>query len=636
MCGIAGVFGFEAWGTGGEAAARQAVGLINAAQSHRGPDADGIWSDGEEVVLGHRRLGIIDPVAAANQPWVDPVTGDALVFNGEVYNYRELKPELSGGFAFQTDSDTEVVLAALQQWGLEALHRFNGMFAIAYWKASTRELWLVRDRLGVKPLYWSEVRGSVLFASEVRGLLASGVVSRKHDPAGLVDYMRYQTVHAPRTLLAEVKMLLPGHVLRLHDAEVDEWAWWDLGEQVASRVGASAGLGAVAARKRVRELLRDAVALRMRADVPLGAFLSGGIDSSAVVGLMREVTDAPIATFSVTFQEGEWDESQWSRMVAAKFDTDHHEIRLTPEAFLRRIPAALEAMDHPSGDGPNTFVVSEETKAAGITVALSGLGGDEVFAGYPVFERSRSLMELRWLAGWPKGLRRAAGALYSQWKRDVTARKKAAILAGDYFDLEHTYPFSRQMYLESDLRKIFPASGQHANAVFQWLQSAISPAGVGFQLPFLSKVSWAEMHTYMAHTLLRDADQMSMAHALEVRVPFLDYRLVTEVLAMQDAVKRIPGAQKPLLVGALGDLLPREVVERPKMGFVLPWDRWMRQELRPICEAGIDGLRRIPGLNAAEVEQLWERFLRGDATVNHARLWMWVVLGDWMARHGVE
>lgn len=636
MCGIAGVFGFEAWGQGGEAAALAAVDRMNAAQAHRGPDAGGVWSDGTEVVLGHRRLGIIDPGEAANQPWLDPVTGDALVFNGEVYNYRELKPELSGGFAFRTDSDTEVVLAALQQWGWGALDRFNGMFAIAYWKAATRELWLIRDRLGVKPLYWAQSKGSVLFSSEVRGLLASGVVSRKHDPAGLVDYMRYQTVHAPRTLLADVKMLMPGHAMRLQDAEMEEWAWWDLGRSAGEQLAATGVLGAAEAQRRVRSALRDAVYLRMRADVPLGAFLSGGIDSSAVVGLMREVTDRPIATFSVTFQEGDWDESRWSRMVAGKFDTDHHEIRLTPAAFLERIPAALAAMDHPSGDGPNTFIVSEETKAQGITVALSGLGGDEVFAGYPVFERSRDLMSYRWLAGWPKGLRKAAGSLYSSWKGDVSARKKAALLAGDYFDLEHTYPFSRQMYLESDLRRIYPSAHQHPNAVFQWLKHAIAPDQPGFGLPFLSKVSWAEMHTYMAHTLLRDADQMSMAHALEVRVPFLDYRLVTQVAAMQDAVKWRAGRQKPLLVDALGDLLPRELVERPKMGFVLPWDQWMRESLRPVCEAGIAGLKRIPGLHHAEVEGLWQRFLRGDAGVNHARLWMWVVLGDWMDRHGIE
>jgi asparagine synthase (glutamine-hydrolysing) len=192
------------------------------------------------------------------------------------------------------------------------------------------------------------------------------------------------------------------------------------------------------------------------------------------------------------------------------------------------------------------------------------------------------------------------------------------------------------MYLESDLRRIYPSAHQHPNAVFQWLKHAIAPGEPGFGLPFLSKVSWAEMHTYMGHTLLRDADQMSMAHALEVRVPFLDYRLVTQVAAMQDAVKWTAGRQKPLLVDALGDLLPRELVERPKMGFVLPWDQWMRESLRPVCEAGIAGLKRIPGLHHAEVEGLWQRFLRGDAGVNHARLWMWVVLGDWMDRHGIE
>jgi len=385
MCGISGIIGlddFSNWG-----AAADVVVKMNRAMAHRGPDATGVWSDEAEVVLGHQRLSIIDTSDAANQPWHHGPTGDAFVFNGEVYNYRELREELKHDFVFRTDSDTEVVLAALQVWGPErALRRCNGMFGFAWWQASEQTLIIARDRLGIKPIYYAERGAALLFASEIRALLASGQVSRRHDPAGLVDYLRYQTVHAPRTMLAEVSMLPPGHYIRVQGQEMDVVKWWDLAHEAMQHPAAanrSELLG------RVRDTLRDAVQLRMRADVPLGAFLSGGIDSSAIVGLMKEVAETRVSTFSVTFNEGDFDESPWSRMVAQRFDTDHHEIRLTPGDFLQEVPAALAAMDHPSGDGPNTFVVSQATKKAGITVALSGLGGDELFAGYPVFLRSR-------------------------------------------------------------------------------------------------------------------------------------------------------------------------------------------------------------------------------------------------------
>ena len=304
MCGIAGIYGL----TGQQAhdEARETIAGMNAALAHRGPDASGIWDADLELVLGHQRLSIIDTQEASNQPFLDAKSGDALVFNGEVYNYRELRVELEVHHDFQTDSDTEVVLVALQQWGRSALHRFNGMFAFAWWNSEQRELLLVRDRLGIKPLYYSESNGALLFASEIRSLLASNRVKREHDPVGLADYLRYQTVHAPRTILKDVKLLEPGHWIRLQGEEMQMEKWWDAAHEASL-------LPPVSSRKertdRIRTQLKEAVRLRMRADVPLGAFLSGGIDSSAIVGLMQEVSEHQISTFSVTFNEGEFDES---------------------------------------------------------------------------------------------------------------------------------------------------------------------------------------------------------------------------------------------------------------------------------------------------------------------------------------
>ena len=374
--------------------------------------------------------------------------------------------------------------------------------------------------------------------------------------------------------------------------------------------------------------------LRLRSDVPLGAFLSGGIDSSAIVGLMKQATEQRISTFSVTFNEGEFDESPYSRLIAQRFDTDHHEIRLTPDAFLEDVPSALEAMDHPSGDGPNTYVVSKATKAAGITVALSGLGGDELFAGYPVFQRTKSLWDQRWLGSWPKGLRKLAGGAYAAYKKDITAYKKAEALAGDYFDLLHTYPLSRQVFLERDIRRLAPGLAAHPNAVYNHLLEELGPKSRGEKLPMLGQVSIAEMGTYMQHTLLRDTDQMSMAHALEVRVPFLDHNVVASALSVSDEDKW-PHSPKQLLTDALPELLPREVIDRPKMGFTLPWEVWMRTALKPMCEEGLEVLSELGAFAEQEVQSTWNAFIQGSPRWSFSRVWSLVVLGHWMKQNRI-
>jgi asparagine synthase (glutamine-hydrolysing) len=373
----------------------------------------------------------------------------------------------------------------------------------------------------------------------------------------------------------------------------------------------------------------------MRSDVAYGAFLSGGIDSSAIVGLMAEVSTQPVSTFSVTFAEQELDESPWSRAIAKRFQTDHHEIRLTPADFLAQVPAGLAAMDHPSADGLNTFVVSGATRGAGVKVALSGLGGDELFAGYPVFARSAQLARLNWLAAWPKGLRRWAGKAYTSLKPSMTARKQAEILAGHYFDVAHTYPVSRQMFLRSDLQRMLTSDVPLRNDLFSWLVKELAPGKKAFGLPFLSQVSLAEMRSYMGHTLLRDADQFSMAHALEVRVPFLDHRLVAAALAAPDSDK-FPSSPKRLLVESLDGLLPDDVVNRPKMGFVLPWEAWMRGELKGVCEAGLQSLKDRAWVQSDAIVDMERSFMAGESQWSWSRVWSLVVLGEYLERHGLE
>lgn len=628
MCGIAGIVG-----AAGPEGPERAIRRMTDAMAHRGPDAGGAWH-GEGVALGHRRLSIIDLTSAADQPFVAHDGAHVIIFNGEIYNYRELRRELESGPApavFRTASDTEVLLAAYRRWGAGCLHRLHGMFAFAVWDVQRRELFLARDRMGIKPLYLHRSGYGLLFASELRALFASGLVPKALDPDALVDYLRYQTVHGPATIAKGVAMLQAGHWLRITEGKIEEEQWYG---PASAAVTYPEGLGADRAHAIVRERMGAAVRRRLVADVPFGAFLSGGIDSSAVVGLMAEASTAPVHTFSVVFNEEEYSEERYARIVAKRFNTEHTAIRLRPGDMLRLLPDALAAMDHPSADGPNTFVVSKYTKEAGITMALSGLGGDEVFAGYPVFRRSLSLWDKRWITAIPHPLRSLAASVMAGLRPSIMADKLGLLLRSPSFGIASTYPLSRLTFSDRELGRLLAHPAMPPNCVAGIMRELLG-AGAGGRLPLLGQVSLGELSTYLRNVLLRDADQMSMAHALEVRVPFLDHELVEAVLGMPDAIK-YPRTPKQLLTNALGDLLPGEIVHRPKMGFVLPWEMWMRNELKSFCADRLQRLGRSPHFRPGALDEAWRRFLSNDPRLNWSRVWALVVLGDWLERNGVE
>ncbi len=624
MCGIAGIAGLT-----GLEAPEALVKRMTDREAHRGPDAEGIWNGGD-VILGHRRLSIIDLSPASNQPLHSADGRFVIIFNGELYNYKELKAQLAH-HAFRTGGDTEVVMAAYAEWGIACLERFHGMFGFALWDKQERDLHIVRDRLGIKPVYLFEKNGNLLFASEIRALFATGLVPKELDTDGLADYLRYGTVHAPATLVKGVRMLMPGHRLSWKAGEVTTHRYWHMVGN-ASREATEMSLPTV--QREVRERLGRAVERRLVSDVPFGAFLSGGIDSSAVVGLMAQASNAPVHTFSVVFNEEAFSEERYAKLVAKKFNTEHTAIHLKPEDMLRVLPDALQAMDHPSVDGPNTYVVSKVTKEAGITMALSGLGGDELFAGYEVFSRTLGLLKKNWITAVPKPIRAMAGAAYKGARRTAAASKAAELLKVRSFAIEETYPLSRLTFTNSELRAFAPGLQLPSNSV-QDIVTDLLNKEEGSSLPLLSQVSLAELSTYLQNVLLRDADQMSMAHALEVRVPFLDHELVEFVLGVNDQHK-FPRTPKQLLVDSLGDLLPREIVDRPKMGFTLPWEQWMKNELKSFCEERLTKLGQRGEFDEAGVRQLWQRFLAGDKRVTWGRVWYLVVLADWIERNGIE
>ncbi|MEM8901348.1 MAG: asparagine synthase (glutamine-hydrolyzing) [Bacteroidota bacterium] len=619
MCGINGLVSAQITD-----AHQEAVRKMCAAMAHRGPDAEGFWAD-DQAALGHRRLSIIDLSIGANQPFLDPTGRYILVYNGELYNYQELKNELVD-FSYKTESDTEVVLAALISWGVEAFSRFNGMFAIACWDTVEKRLLLARDRLGIKPLYFSLKEDILIFSSEIRALLTSGQISGKIHSASLQDFFTYQTVHAPHTLLQEVSQLMPGEYGIWQEGGFRRKKYWQLGEHSPKIEGSKESI-----HKGVRERLTEAVSKRMMSDVPLGAFLSGGIDSSAVVALMASITEKPVHTFSIGFEEREFDESPYARQIAEKFRTDHRQITLNPQKMLEDLPEALAAMDSPSADGINSYLVSKYTRKAGLKVALSGLGGDELFAGYPVFKYWHKLLQYQRLWNITAFARKMAAGYVGRLVQGNQRTRLQEILQINRLNLPEIYPIFRKLQVKEELAELLLLSEKEVNMPAQLLNSSASSWE---KLSELSKVSWAEISTYTQNVLLRDADQMSMAHGLEVRVPFFDHELIDYVLGIPDDVK-YPHSPKELLVSSLGDLLPDEVVNRKKMGFVFPWKHWMKNELREFCQEHIDSLLEREWIQSDTLKTQWKLFGSGTESVSWIHMWQLIVIESWLGKNGL-
>jgi asparagine synthase (glutamine-hydrolysing) len=622
MCGINGLLGLQQQDRAGNI-----VGRMNRALQHRGPDDEGIFVE-EGVALGHRRLSIIDLSNAGHQPMQSHDGRYVLVFNGEIYNYQQLKKQLD--YPYRTGTDTEVILAAYAKWGAGCLEHLNGMFAFALFDREEKKVLIARDRLGIKPLYYYTNQGMLAFSSELRPLLQSGLVSKKVDRQALEDYLRYQTVHAPATIVEGVKMLMPGNFMRIDLAGgVPEWSmhsWW----KADSTKYQLEHTPADEIHKEIKKRMYEAVESRLVADVPFGAFLSGGIDSSLVVGIMAEVSSRPVHTFNVSFAEEQFSEAPYARQIAEKYKTEHKEIQLSPAHFLELLPAALQAMDHPSGDGPNTYVVSKATKEAGISMALTGLGGDELFAGYPVFKRMHRLNGLKALWNLPAGLRRIAGDALYKLKPGIAAGKIRAVLAEQNFSFGSNFAYTRRVLLEEQIGALLVKPQATADA----LVSSIEAAG-GNGEHVLSATSRAEIGSYMQNVLLRDADQMSMAHALELRVPFLDYRLVEYVLAVPDAIK-YPHTKKKLLIDSLPHILPENIVNRPKMGFEFPWAHWLKHELHDLANHQLMQLSRGGVFKEEAVAGLWQQFKQGDPNISYSRIWPLVVLSHWLEKNEVE
>jgi asparagine synthase (glutamine-hydrolysing) len=638
MCGIAGVFGPV------DDAASQYTRRMCDAMVHRGPDQDGIWrSSGEQgAVLGHRRLSILDLSDAGRQPMVDSTGDVAIVFNGECYNFAELRAELEGfGRRFISSSDTEVILAGYLQWGESVIERLRGMFTIAIWDSRERSLLLARDRLGIKPLYYAVRDGRFLFASELRALLATEVVPRKLDRHGLGSFLWHGFVPGPRTMVEGVQLLEAGATLRI-DAEsvrapLSPRRYWRYPKAPPSDDAAASVAAA-------RSSLEEAVRLHLVSDVPLGIFLSGGVDSSVIAAMAQRASERPVTTFNVRFDEPRYDESSYARRVAEALGTDHREVTLTERTFDDQLEDALACIDQPTFDALNTYFVSRAVREAGLKVALAGTGGDELFGGYESFVDLPRARRVAAVGGaLPPRLRRALSRAAAQVVmgrpsevRPQTRWGKLDDVLATRGDLLGMYQVSYGLFATDFLNEL--TTSPIADLRWGLEQAQVDAlAGVIEGQSDLAAVSNLELVSFLGERLLRDTDSASMAVSLEVRVPLLDHVFVEAAARIPDQERYMPLQKKAVLKRMVEDQLDASFFDRSKAGFELPLAVWCRQRLSDRLDATFSdiNLAHSIGLNAESVNRLWRAFKKQGTGIYWSRVWSVFMLMTWCRRHGV-
>jgi asparagine synthase (glutamine-hydrolysing) len=610
MCGIAGCFSFD--GPGGAAELALVAELSNR-QHHRGPDAEGISQHGP-VTLGHRRLAIIDLSESGKQPMCNEDGTVWVTFNGEIYNYRELKLELSQfGHVFRSRSDTEVLLHGYEQWGMEGLlGRLRGMFAFGLY--DSREeltggscLYLARDRMGIKPLYYTVRERELLFASEVRPLReANGKYNLDRD--AIVGFLCLGSVPCPRTYIESILCLPPGSFMAVQAGGIRKLEYWSLeyGSEKAHNLD---------------DLMTDTVRRHLLSDVPLGVFLSGGLDSGALAGLMRRAGNAAPLTLTVTFQEAEFNEAEAARKTADAFGTEHVEVPITDADFLKEMPRILEVMDQPTADGVNTYFVSKAAHEAGLTVVLSGLGGDEIFLGYNHYHKLlRADFALRCATRTPVTLRDAlvSCVLAGGARRSGDKWRRLGFLRQSNLD-EGLYLLFRGFFAPDLVCELLDMDEQEVHGILE-TQFGTILSRFNRRDWDMNRINFLELRRYLHDQLLRDSDVFSMAHSLELRVPFLDHVVVEECSKIRPSEKVAPGVNKPLLLKAADHPVLQEVARRKKSGFTFPFARWIRLNAGPLEDLALSG----SPLKRKAVQQCWEQFRAGK--MHWSRVWSTVVL----------
>lgn len=622
MCGIAGRLNFKSQ----RPVEAPVVGAMCDLLAHRGPDGSGVWVDGP-VGFGHRRLAIIDLSDAGRQPMSTPDGRLTITFNGEIYNFLDLRERLEAlGHVFRSHSDTEAILHAYRQYGPECVTYLRGMFVFAIWDRDERTLFIARDRVGKKPLCYRVDRDGIAFASEPKAFLAEESFEPEADPRALLHYLTYQYVPSSHSAFRGVRKLKPAHTLLIQDGRIEERSYWQLRYQ-PKRAWTEQDAEAA-----VREKLEEATRIRLISDVPLGAFLSGGIDSGTIVALMARVSGGKVRTFSIGFEEEEFNELPFARHVAERYGTEHHEFVVRPNA-LEILPQLVWHYNEPYADSSAipTFYLAELTRRH-VTVALNGDAGDENFAGYQRY--LANVLASRWEGVTPgalQGLFRSAGSRLRRGASSGTFRNKLGRFTealGEAPDrrylrwMVHFHPSVHSQLLSPDFQAAVGDEDPSAALVETFARSTGSD--------LVERMLDADVQHYLPDDLLVKVDIATMAHSLEGRSPFLDHELMELVATMPSAFKLQGTTKKRLLRKIAADLLPASILERPKQGFGVPLERWFREELREMATDLLLGTRsRARGLfQMPFVEDLLRAHLTRERA-GHYQIWNLLMLESW-------
>ncbi len=628
MCGIAGLIDFSNDGLPGhENHSGKVLRIMLDRLRHRGPD-----DRGEEkftadhcptVYLGHQRLSIIDLSKMGHQPMANDSRRLWISTNSEIYNFKEIREQLkSKNYIFRSNSDTEVLLKAYEEWGVDCLEKLRGMFAFAIWDSRKKVLFLARDRLGIKPLYYFSSTDCFLFASEARALAATGIPEGSLNPTGLFNFLSFGSLSAPDTLWENIKELMPGHYLLVTPETQQIKKYWD--------PRSSQEITPESCHDLLKNTLKESVNFRQISDVSLGAFLSGGIDSSAVVSLMDQETDRPVETLSVVFKEPDYDESIYSDKVAQQIGTRHRTLEIAESDLIASLPQAIGAMDQPTVDGINTFLISKCAREIGWKVALSGVGGDELFGGYDSFQMAPKLSGMeKWLNALPRSWRSHMGKNLKRFLPASDRNTKLVHFISGQKSGSHPYFLMRALFCEDRVRSLFQDKSCLDQEIIKHLERTKKETDTLSALPPQKQISYLELTHYLANTLLRDTDTMSMAHGLEIRVPLIDHRLVELMFSMPAEIQFAGPPKKSLLVRSLPSSLPSDVVHRKKMGFTLPFEHWIRNDLRMEVESVLrEPVAPVSDfIDESQVTQVWEDFLAGRTS--WSRPWALYTLKKW-------
>lgn len=639
MCGITGFWQFEKTTVSHpEKILEKMMGAIQT----RGPDSCGSWSNEKQgIFLGHRRLSIQDLSPAGHQPMVSHSGRSVIIYNGEVYNPNELRQELiAEGVTFRGHSDTEVILEAIERWGIEkVLPRLIGMFAFALWMDS--KLYLVRDRLGIKPLYWGIMNDTLFFGSQPKSFFNHPAFKSEIDPTALVSYLQYGYVPAPQSIFKNIHKQKPGTYLMI-DAQksVKEFYFWNLKNFTGNpKMHPKSQQDVV---DQARKLLRDAVTKRMLADVPLGAFLSGGIDSSLVTAIMQEASDKPIQTFSIGFHDKSYNEAPYAKAIAQYLGTDHHELYVTEKEALDLIPEIPHWCDEPFADSSQipTYLVSKLARKH-VTVSLSGDGGDELFGGYSRYLFAKNMWDkIQLLPLWMRSLGCNTIQLLSPETWDSISTYLPKKLAPSHLG-DKAYKLAN-ILKSPDGRALYQQLVSQCHESCQLVNGTAEATSLPFNEAskidnFIEKMQFIDTITYLPDDILTKVDRASMAVSLEARVPLLDHRLVEFSWTLPMSYKIRGGTTKWILREILNQYIPKKLTHRPKMGFGIPVGKWLLTDLRPWAEDLLDPQRmREEGyFNVALVQQRWQEHISGTRNW-HSYLWPILMFQSWQRLYGIK